>query len=273
MGRLLHGSVHAQCSVCNAIVVAARVGGQFHTQFGRISFSIQPLSRSQAKAGCHRHSGEARSVEGSSGAPMKHFRRLMSEAPTAPLLSELSAVSDAWAVATGRQDKIAVQREAMAVPLRGLRKSTIANRARRDVHESRWTNTSKPFQQARQFLTRFAKSQRGELGRAKLVLLPAGRRVYPHVDRGEYYLFRDRYHLVLKSTAGSWLRAGDEEVTMREGELWWFDNKAVHEAWNKGEEDRIHLIFDVLSREKKAELESVMVARGAAPIADASSGV
>jgi len=78
-------------------------------------------------------------------------------------------------------------------------------------------------------------------------------------------------HLVLKSTAGSWLRAGDEEVTMREGELWWFDNKAVHEAWNKGG-DRIHLIFDVLSREKKAELESVMVMRGAAPIADPRSG-
>ena len=33
---------------------------------------------------------------------------------------------------------------------------------------------------------------------------------------------------------------------MREGELWWFDNNALHEAHNDGDEDRIHLIFDLL---------------------------
>lgn len=177
---------------------------------------------------------------------MKYFRRLRADVDVSPFLSELAAASDAWSAATGRQDKIMVQREALAVPLRGLRKSAIGESKRRDVHPSRWTNTSKPFPHACGFLKSFVKREGGELGRAKLVLLPAGRRVYPHVDRGDYYRVRDRYHLVLKSTAGSWLKAGDEEVTMREGELWWFDNKAMHEAWNRGEEDRIHLIFDVL---------------------------
>ena len=100
---------------------------------------------------------------------------------------------------------------------------------------------------ARSFLKALAARQGAELGRAKLVMLPAGRRVYPHIDRGEYYRVRDRYHLVIRSTAGSWLRAGDEEVTMQEGELWWFDNKAMHEAWNHGDQDRLHLIFDMLS--------------------------
>jgi aspartyl/asparaginyl beta-hydroxylase (cupin superfamily) len=32
---------------------------------------------------------------------------------------------------------------------------------------------------------------------------------------------------------------------MREGELWWFDNKQEHEARNDSEYDRIHLIFDL----------------------------
>jgi len=44
---------------------------------------------------------------------------------------------------------------------------------------------------------------------------------------------------------------------MREGELWWFDNKALHEAMNLGSEDRIHLIFDVLGPQKKRELEAM----------------
>lgn len=192
---------------------------------------------------------------------MQYFRLVREVVPTAPFLAELLANDAAWSMATGRQDKIAVQREALSVPLRGLRKSAIGDRPRRDVHESRWTNTSEPFPHARKFLQGFAKAIGGELGRAKLVLLPAGRRVYPHVDRGEYYRLRDRYHLVLKSTDGSWLKAGDEEITMREGELWWFDNKALHEAWNKGAEDRIHLIFDVFGPQQQRALEGLSTQR------------
>ena len=155
---------------------------------------------------------------------MRYFRLMRAGVETAPFLAELSALSDAWSIATGRQDKVQVQREALAVPLRGVRRSAIGERARRDVHESRWTSTSAAFPHARAFLKRFSDQLGSELGRAKLVLLPAGRRVYPHVDRGDYYKLRNRYHLVLSSTDGSWLRAGDEEITMREGELWWFDN-------------------------------------------------
>ncbi|MEM6676816.1 MAG: aspartyl/asparaginyl beta-hydroxylase domain-containing protein, partial [Pseudomonadota bacterium] len=57
---------------------------------------------------------------------------------------------------------------------------------------------------------------------------------------------RGLYHFVLRSSAGSWMRAGDEEVRMQEGQLWWFDNNQMHEAHNDGDQDRIHLIFDML---------------------------
>jgi aspartyl/asparaginyl beta-hydroxylase (cupin superfamily) len=104
------------------------------------------------------------------------------------------------------------------------------------------------FPVARDFLLRTAQELGASPGRAKLVSLPPGRRVYPHIDRGEYYRLHARFHLVLRSPQGSFLRAGDEEITMREGELWWFDNKQVHEAHNHGDENRIHLIFDLLPR-------------------------
>ncbi|MEM6489609.1 MAG: aspartyl/asparaginyl beta-hydroxylase domain-containing protein [Pseudomonadota bacterium] len=177
---------------------------------------------------------------------MKHFKRLRHGIDPTPFLAEIAGVDGAWAAATGRQSKIAVQREALAIPLRGLRKSAIAGRKRRDVHESRWTGTSAEYPLARAFLIETAVAEACELGRAKIVCLPAGRRVYPHIDRGEYYRVRGRYHFVLRSGAGSWMKAGDEEVRMREGELWWFDNNAMHEAANDGEEDRIHMIFDML---------------------------
>ena len=135
----------------------------------------------------------------------------------------------------------------MSIPLRGLRKSAIGGRKRRDVHESRWTGASALYPIACRFLRDFAQERNGLLGRAKIVCLPAGRRVYPHIDRGAYYVVRDRYHLVLRSARGSWLKAGEEELRMHEGELWWFENRLPHEAVNDSDEYRIHLIMDFLS--------------------------
>lgn len=185
---------------------------------------------------------------------MRYFKRLKQGCDPAPLLKELGGIDAIWMEQTGRQSAVQVQREALAVPLRGMVKSAQGARARRDVHESRWTSGSHRLPLFQEFLKQFASEEDGVLGRAKIVCLPAGRQVYPHSDRGEYYKVRNRYHLVLRSTQGSWLKAGDEEVRMREGELWWFDNKAVHEARNDGEEDRIHLIFDLLPRPLEAEV-------------------
>ena len=178
---------------------------------------------------------------------MRYFRLVRENIDPAPLLAEIATNESGFEAHRGRQQKVRVQREALAIPLRGLRVSAIGEGQRRDVQESRWTTGSRGYPLARAFLKMIADELGGELSRAKIVCLPPGHRVYPHVDRGEYYRLRDRYHLVLKSS-GSWMRAGDEEVRMRSGELWWFDNDQVHEARNDGDDDRIHLIFDLLPR-------------------------
>jgi hypothetical protein len=185
---------------------------------------------------------------------MRNFRLVKDNVDVRPFLAEIARVPNAWDMSTGRQDKIAVQREAKAIPLRGLVKSKIAGRKRWDVHESRYTTSARKFPFICGFLESFAAEQDGELSRAKLVCLPPGHRIYPHIDRGEYYKVRDRYHLILQSPLGSYLTSGDETNRMREGELWWFDNKLTHEAFNDSELDRIHFIFDLLPRSRVAEV-------------------
>ena len=185
---------------------------------------------------------------------MQYFRLIKSNLDVQPYLDEIASVPNAWEMNTSRQDKVAVQREAQAIPLRGIVKSKIGGRERRDVHESRYTTASQNFMRVRAFLETFAYEEDAELGRAKLVCLKPGHRVHPHIDRGEYYRVRDRYHLILRSSLGSYMKAGDEEMRMREGELWWFDNNAIHEAANDGDADRIHLIFDMLPRSRFAEV-------------------
>ena len=176
---------------------------------------------------------------------MRYFRKLAANHNVDHVLDEIAGHSSAWAVQTGRQ-RIRVQAEANAIPLRGLRRSQILGRRRRDVHESRFTSLADRFPETISILRGFAKELGGKPGRAKIALLPPAAKVLPHSDRGLYYKVRDRYHFVVQSRDGSLLRAGDEEVRMQTGELWWFDNKAIHSAMNESEHPRIHLIFDLL---------------------------
>jgi len=115
-----------------------------------------------------------------------------------------------------------------------------------DVHESEPTPTAARFPVSVALLSRLAGQLGGVLGRALLVRLAPSSIVYPHIDEGEYYRIRDRYHYVIDSPSGSVLTAGDEAMTMKAGELWWFDNKQMHSSRNDGSGWRVHLIFDLL---------------------------
>ena len=58
---------------------------------------------------------------------------------------------------------------------------------------------------------------------------------------------------------------------MQEGELWWFDPTVSHEACNDADEDRIHIIFDVLSRQSLRAFFNAGVRGLAWPIRQRSS--
>ena len=176
---------------------------------------------------------------------MKNFKCYRRDVDVEPILTELLENQSAWAEQTGRQRRVAVQAETNAIPIRGLRRSKIMGRRRRDVHETRYTSLAKRFPNTVALLEKLAIELGGRLGRAKFARLPPAAQVLPHVDRGEYYARRDRYHLVVDSTGESKLCAGDEEVGMHVGELWWFDNKAMHSARNTSNRFRTHLVFDI----------------------------
>ena len=166
---------------------------------------------------------------------------------TGPLSVELQAASEMWHQDTSRQRKVRCQRHTHNIFLRAAKKPLPPNaKNANDVHESRIVRAAARFPRTLACCERIARGLEAELGRATLVALLPKMMVYPHVDTGAYYRIRDRYHLVLRSREGSPLTAGDDTVTMREGELWVFNNKTKHWANNPSSEPRIHLIFDVL---------------------------
>lgn len=177
---------------------------------------------------------------------MKFFRRIRTNVDTTELLSEIYGNEDAWDVSTKRQDTNPEQRDTNTIVLRGLEIRPDLKLV--ESQECIVNNVSKRFPKVLGFMDSFAKEIGGELSRATIVRLKPFSRVLRHIDVGSYYFIRDRFHLVLYSKAGSVLISGDEQIRMREGELWWFDNKQHHEAANESDEWRIHLIFDVLPK-------------------------
>ena len=176
---------------------------------------------------------------------MKFFKLIRSGVDVAPLLEEVHSRAHAWLTDTARQDRIKVQRDTNTIFLR-------AAVHRPDLHinenqESRLTAAASLFPRALAFMTEVAQEMNCHLSRATIVRLKPKSQVLRHIDEGSYYFLRDRFHLVLQSPAGSVLMSGGEQVRMQEGELWWFDNKQVHQAHNESDEWRIHYIFDLLS--------------------------
>lgn len=85
------------------------------------------------------------------------------------------------------------------------------------------------------------------LGRVMITRLAPGKVITPHADQGSCAEYYDRYHVMLKNNPGSIFRCGQETVTMKPGEVWYFDNKIEHEVVNNSVDDRITMIVDIRS--------------------------
>lgn len=79
--------------------------------------------------------------------------------------------------------------------------------------------------------------------RCGFLSLPVGGGVGTHIDVGDYYLTRDRYHLSIQGTYD--YTVGDETVRVEPGTLLWFDNKLPHGTKNVGDVVRITFVFDI----------------------------
>lgn len=85
------------------------------------------------------------------------------------------------------------------------------------------------------------------VSRCAFLSLPVGGKVGTHIDVGDYYQTRDRYHLSIQGKYK--YHVGDEEVVIEPGMLVWFNNKLPHGTENLGDDVRITFVFDVKNPE------------------------
>lgn len=95
------------------------------------------------------------------------------------------------------------------------------------------------------WLNAFVDRKNGELGRVALVRLKPYSLVFRHFDDEQSLKGFDRYHVVINSPHGSFMSVDEEEVTFQEGDVFFFENKVIHSAYNPHNQYRIHLIIDI----------------------------
>jgi len=181
----------------------------------------------------------------SAGRALAHFRRMAEGIDVSPILAEVRDNRALWFVNQLRQRNIRVHAETNSIELRkGLRPDSTVRLE--DCQESAKTAEWQRFPCTTRILTELAAREAGELARAMLVRLKPQGRVLAHIDHGTYYARRDRYHLVILSAQGSEMQCDDERLVFAQGEFWCFNNKVMHQAFNRSNDWRIHLIFDLL---------------------------
>ena len=154
--------------------------------------------------------------------------------------TEIENNPNCWNFDTSRKN-IYVQRNTDTIPIRAG-KLKMGQRLW-DSHESYDTVLKPYFPKTNAFIDYFIKLYGGECGRVAIVRLHQGKDVSKHIDVGDYYRKRDRFHLVIDGMYE--YEVEGEKNVFSSGELFWFDSQKKHMARNLGLKERIVVIFDV----------------------------
>lgn len=123
----------------------------------------------------------------------------------------------------------------------------VAHNADEYVGDSELCTTTPAFQHHTEILNMLSALGFKNISRCGFLSLPVGGTVGTHIDKGSYYLTRDRYHLSIQGKYR--YHVGNEEIVIEPGMLVWFDNKEPHGTENLGDETRITFVFDVKNPE------------------------
>lgn len=185
---------------------------------------------------------------------MKNFQLIASDMDITPLLLAMKRQPGLWREDTFLRDYPQgpfgeVESIMLRFPTKGVfetQKEVDDHLSKFDQHENIDYPPYKTLTDARPLIMWLMSRVSGErLGRCMINKIAPGGRIYPHADTPAHCEYYSRFHIVLESNAQSFFRAGDEQVNMRAGEIWWFDNSLEHEVRNEGDNDRIHLIVDI----------------------------
>lgn len=91
--------------------------------------------------------------------------------------------------------------------------------------------------------------------RGEVVNLLPGKELTPHIDNYWFHANSRRIHIPICTNKDSFQIFEDREVHLDVGSMYEINNRILHSACNRGSSDRIHLIVDLMSKDKVDEAQ------------------
>ena len=88
----------------------------------------------------------------------------------------------------------------------------------------------------------------GEIAKSMFVKLRAGKNINEHSDAGLYLSMAKRHHIPIITNDEVWFYIDGHKKNLRQGEIWQIDNSKLHKVENPSNQDRVHLIVDVIPK-------------------------
>jgi hypothetical protein len=90
----------------------------------------------------------------------------------------------------------------------------------------------------------------GKSARVLLIKLGANKDVTGHVDSGDYLNTVRRFHIPIITNQDVFYTVNNEKINMQEGDCWEINNRKIHSVSNDSNEDRVHLLIDIMPEEQ-----------------------
>lgn len=153
--------------------------------------------------------------------------KLLSSVDVIQLKQELVGILPYWwLVEVTRQQKIISHRDTSHILIRARPSAATEFKSFDGIHESVPTTAAETVPQIHNAILSLAKELNISLGGVNLVKMNPWSQSYRHWDSEPQYTGRNRYHLILSCGEGNVLSSGNDTVIAKEGEVWFFDNKA-----------------------------------------------
>jgi hypothetical protein len=89
----------------------------------------------------------------------------------------------------------------------------------------------------------------GSVAKVMFPRLKSNSKIHKHGDANEYLEIVRRHHIPIITNNNVFFYISDGVLNMLEGECWEINNMKEHEVINNSNEDRIHLIIDIIPNE------------------------
>lgn len=169
------------------------------------------------------------------------------------VLSVLQQESD-WFKDTHRQDTFMCFKETQSIHLIDAPEDCVF-RSPTEVWNGQdlywWRLRGKYYDACEPIIKSLEEKYQGTATKTVLTRMSPGSRITRHVDGRPLHHLGRRHHIPITTNENVKFIIEDETINMKVGECWEIDNTRFHEVRNDGDTDRIHLMVDIVTGDRK----------------------